>query len=270
MNYFKLNNQKIPSIGIGTWRLDDNTCTNSVKIALDKGYRHIDTADIYGNHTAVGKALKETNVDREDIFLTSKVWHTSLDYTSVISSCERNLLELNVDYINLYLIHWPNKNIPLKETISALLELQSRGLIKDWGVSNFTKHHIQDCLDLGYKPANNQIEFHPSFYQKELKEFCDNNNILITAYSPLGQGLDLEIQLLKDLSNKYSKTVPQIILKWIISKNIVAIPKATDESLIVENISIFDFELSQEDIVKIDNLNINKRLLRQSFDEFDY
>lgn len=270
MIQFKLNNQKIPAIGIGTWKLEYQVCLDAIKLALAKGYRHIDTADIYGNHKAVGKAIEESKINRSEIFLTSKVWHTNLGFKDVIESCKKNLLELNTEYINLYLIHWPNKNIPLKETIEALLTLKESGLILDWGVSNFTQHHLQDCLNLGHKPSLNQIEFHPSFFQKDLKEYCDSQNILITAYSPLGQGLDLEIPILKELSYKYNKSVGQIILKWIISKGIVAIPKATDENLILENLDLFDFELSSEDSVLIDKLNTNNRLLTQPFAEFDY
>lgn len=270
MKTFELNQQKIPAIGFGTWKLTGNVCIDSVKIALEVGYRHIDTADIYGNHKEVGKALNESGIKREDIFLTSKVWHTKLKKKDVLESAKRNLDELNTDHLNLYLIHWPNRKINIRDTVEALEELKSDNLIKDWGVSNFNQHHLQDCIDFGFKPAINQVEFHPSFYQRELKGFADKNKILLTAYSPLGQGYDLGLPVIMELSNKYNKSAAQIILNWINSKGIVVIPKATILEPIKENLESIDFTMESEDIKKIDAIEINKRLLEPNIADFKY
>lgn len=270
MKTFKLGSQQIPAIGFGTWKLTSSVCTDSVKMALDIGYRHIDTADIYGNHREVGIALKNSGLKREDLFLTSKVWYTNLKREKVIDCAKRNLDELQTDYMNLYLIHWPNKNIDIRETAEALEELKRENLIMDWGVSNFNEHHIKDCIDFGFKPINNQVEFHPSFYQRNLKQFADDNNILLTAYSPLGQGYDLNLAEITELSLKYGKSAAQIILNWISSKNIVVIPKATIYEPIKENFESLTFTIEQEDLNKIDSIKTNKRLLEPNFSDFNY
>jgi len=270
MKTFELGTQKIPAIGFGTWKLTSTVCSDAVKMALDIGYRHIDTADIYDNHREVGIGINSTSVKRDEIFLTSKVWHTNLKKADVNDCAKRNLDELNTDYINLYLIHWPNRATNLQETIEALEELKQQNIIKEWGVSNFNQHHLQDCIVLGFKPANNQVEFHPSFYQRELKEFADKNNILLTAYSPLGQGIDLNLPIIVELSKKYSKSPAQIILNWINSKNIVVIPKATIFEPMKENFESIDFTIDDEDLKKIDSININKRLLEPEFSDFNY
>jgi len=270
MKTFKLGSQQIPAIGFGTWKLTSTVCSDSVKMALDIGYRHIDTADIYANHKEVGVGINTSGLNRDEIFLTSKVWHTNLNKRNVLECAKRNLDELNTDYINLYLIHWPNRQVNIQETIEALEELKSENIIKEWGVSNFNQHHLQDCLDLGFTPVNNQVELHPSFYQKELKNFTDKNNILLTAYSPLGQGYDLSLPIIVELSKKYSKTPAQIILNWINSKSIVVIPKATIYEPIKENFESLDFAIESSDLEKIDNITVNKRLLEPEFSDFNY
>lgn len=270
MKYFTLGDYKIPAIGFGTWKLTTNICQESVEMALSIGYRHIDTADIYRNHKEVGIAVLNSKIPRSEIFLTSKVWYKNLKKEEIISTLKRNLEELKTDYIDLYLIHWPNREIPFKESIEGLEELKEKNLIRNWGVSNFNIHHLQDCIDLGVTPAVNQVEFHPSFNQKELKSFCDLNKILITAYSPLGQGYDLQLPEVRGLGLKYNKTPAQIVLNWLNSKGIVVIPKATIYEPIKENFESLDFSMSESDLSIIENINIFKRLLELPFADFNY
>src|SRR5260221_2711941 len=194
MKEFKLSTKtSIPALGLGTWLLTGRDCIDGVEAALEIGYRHIDTADMYGNHYEVRKGIEQSGIKREEIFITSKVWRDNLHYNDLIETCKRNLEELNIAYLDLYLMHWPNRKIPLKETFDAFEFLKAEGLIKACGVSNCNIHHLSDIMKNGYTIVNNQVEFHPALNQKELKEFCDKNNIVITAYSPLGHGRDLAL-----------------------------------------------------------------------------
>lgn len=262
---------EMPLLGLGTWRLKGKDCTDSVSAALKTGYRHIDTADAYENHEDIKKALETSSIERDQLFITSKVWRDRLHYDEIKTDTKRFLNELGIDYLDLLLIHWPNKNIPLKESLKALKEVKEAGLVKDVGVSNFTINHLKDALD--YYPelvALNQVEFHPSLYQKELLDFCRKNNIALTAYSPLGRGADFNNDVIKELSKKYDKTPAQLILKWLIDKDIAAIPKASSKSHIEENFNIFDWDFPQEAREKIDQLNKNNRIINPGIGEFDY
>jgi len=223
---FKDGNE-VPALGFGTWKLSEDQAVDSTLKALGIGFRHIDTADAYGNHVEVGKAINESGIPRKEIFLTTKVWHTELEPSSVKDSAKRFLEELQTDYIDLLLIHWPNRNIPLHQTLEAMNQLKAKGIIKNIGVSNFTVNHLKDCLKTNVEVVNNQVELHPTFAQNELHKFCDENEILLTAYSPLGRGAELDNPVLDEIAKKYDKTVPQVILNWIVSRGIIAIPKAT-------------------------------------------
>lgn len=272
MRYIELNSgDKMPLLGLGTWQLRDEKCVNSVKTAIDIGYNHIDTADGYDNHQAVGKGIKESGVERKDLFITSKIKPENLHYDNVKADVQRFLDELNIEYLDLVLIHWPNKDIPLKESLKALKEVKDEGLTKNIGVSNFTINHLKDAIEFDPElVAVNQVEFHPSLYQKELLEFCQENGIVLTAYSPLARGKVFENKVIKELGAKYDKSPAKLALKWLIDKEIVAIPKASSREHLKANFDLFDWELPAEAREKMDQLNENNRLIDPSFGEFDY
>ncbi|MGM0547735.1 MAG: aldo/keto reductase [Bacillota bacterium] len=272
MQYVKLNSgDQMPIVGLGTWKLKGEECVNSVQTAINIGYNHLDTADLYDNHQAVGKGIKASKAQRKQLFITSKIKPENLNYQTIIEDTKRFLNELNIEYLDLILIHWPNKEIPLKASLKALKELQTEGLVKNIGVSNFTINHLKDALEL-YPDliAVNQVEFHPTFYQKDLLEFCRKNGIILTAYSPLARGEIFENEILQNLADKYNKSAAQLALKWLIDKNIVAIPKASSKAHLKANLNLFDWELPAEAREKIDKLNQNNRLIEPSFAEFDY
>ena len=264
------NGNDVPALGFGTWQLLGEECLRATKKALEIGYRHIDTADKYANHRYVGKAMEESGVDRKEIFLTTKVWYSDLRSAELKRSVLRFLEELETGYLDLLLIHWPNKNISLKESLLAMDQLKKDGIIRNIGVSNFTIHHLKDCLETGVEVVNNQVELHPTFGQFELQKFAQENGILLTAYSPLGRGAELSILELEEIAEKYGKTVSQVILNWIVARGIIAIPKATSEEHIKENFEALDFELSSEDIEAINKLDRGQRLIDNEWSEFDY
>lgn len=271
MKYFRLSDDNnIPVIGFGTWKLKGKVCYTAVRTALDMGYRHIDTADRYKNHKPIAHALKDSNVPREEVFIATKVWWTDLSKRKVIEKAHKFLKELQTEYIDLLLIHWPNRKISLEETLAGMQQLKNEGVIKSIGVSNFTQHHLQEALKTGVYIVTNQIEFHPSFSQPELKKFCDTQGVLVTGYSPLGQGNDIELPQIQALAQKYNCSSAQIILSWLVSCGVVAIPKATDPRYIKENLAALDINLVSEDILLINSLNTNTRLLMPKFADFDH
>ena len=266
---FKNGNQ-IPALGFGTWKLEGSAAVSSTLKALEVGYRHIDTADKYGNHKEVGQAIKDSGIKRKDIFLTTKVWHSELAPDDLRKSAERFLEELQTDYLDLLLIHWPNQNIPLGASLKAMDQLKADKIIRNIGVSNFSVNHLKDCLKSGVEVVNNQVEIHPTFAQFELQKFAQENGILLTAYSPLGRGADLQIPELLEIAQKHNKSVPQIIINWLISRGIITIPKATSEVHIRQNFEALDFELISEEIEKIYKLDKGERLIDNDWSEFDY
>ncbi|TSC55666.1 MAG: aldo/keto reductase [Parcubacteria group bacterium Greene0714_21] len=227
MKSLVLNSQaSIPMLGFGTWQLVGDTGIKAVAKALGVGYRHIDTADRYGNHKEISQAIELSSLKREDLFITTKIPNTLLSREDVFLSVDRYLQELNTNYIDLLLIHWPNKNIPIAETLGAMRTLKEQGKVKAIGVSNFTIHHLKDAKATGVEVTNNQIELHPTFNQKELREYCAANNIVVTAYSPLGRGQDIGLPLFQELVKKYNSSPAQVILNWILQLGCVAIPKS--------------------------------------------
>lgn len=267
----KLNNNiEIPVLGFGTWQITGEDCTNAVSHALSVGYRHIDTADAYGNHAEVGKAIANSGVARSDIFLTTKVFRNSLEYKAVHDSAERFLQELQTDYIDLLLVHWPNKEVAMQETMRALLELKEKGSIRAIGVSNFTTRHIDEVLSTDTPICMNQIEVHPYFNQRELRAYCAEKHIAVTAYSPLGRGEVLEDALIAKLAEKYQATPAQIILAWVIARDMIAIPKSTNPDRIEKNFESLDLKMSEEDLQLIDVLPQGDRLVCPGFNEFDH
>lgn len=254
------NNLKMPILGLGTYKVKDyNDLDCSVKTALEIGYRHIDTASFYENEEYLGKILKETSLHRDELFLATKLWNTDHGYEQTLNAFNSSLKKLKTDYIDLYLIHWPNPNH--KETWRAMEKLYREGYIKAIGVSNYKVHHLKELMDnFEITPAVNQIEFHPELVQTELMDFCKNEKIQIEAWSPLMRGKIFDIELFKELSEKYNKSISQVVLRWDIQMGTSTIPKSIKPERIKENSEIFDFVISDEDMKKIRSLNINKRI----------
>jgi len=252
------NGVKMPYLGLGVFQCE--RVTNSVLYALESGYRHIDTAAIYKNEMEVGEAMSQAGIDRDKIFLVSKVWNTDQGFNNTIKAYEQSLNKLKVDYLDLYLIHWPVKDTFI-ETWKALEYLYEKGKVRAIGVSNFLKHHIEELLSHStIIPMVNQMEFHPYLVQQELVDFCNLHRIQYEAWSPLMRGKIFEMVLLKKLSKKYEKTIAQIVLRWDLQKGIVTIPKSSNEKRIKSNTDLFDFELSEEDVNAMDLLDRDYRV----------
>lgn len=256
------NGHKIPVIGFGSYKCTDQEGIESVTSAISNGYSLIDTAAIYKNEEAVGKGIKASGVLREEIFITTKLWRENLGYESTKKEFKKSLNSLNVDYIDLYLIHWPanaknyhNWQKTNADTWRAMEELQADGKIKSIGVSNFFEEHLEALFKTANViPAINQIEFHPGYWQKELVNFCKKQHIVVESWSPLARGKVFGNELLEAIAKKHKKSVSQICLRWIIQHDVIAIPKSTSPKRIEENINLFDFELTTTDMELINNL----------------
>jgi methylglyoxal/glyoxal reductase len=253
------NGVNMPGFGLGVFKVaDGDLVVNAVKSALRTGYRSIDTAAIYANEEGVGRAIRESGLPRDGIFVTSKVWNADQGYDSTLHAFETSLKKLGMDYLDLYLIHWPVKAKYL-DTWRALLKLYNEKRVRAIGVSNFPISHLKNILEISdVIPAVNQVELHPLLNQKELRDFCKGVSIQVEAWSPIMKG-NLELPLLMELSQKYGKTPAQVVLRWHIQHDVVVIPKSVHEHRIRENAQIFDFTLSDEDMARIDSLNENKR-----------
>ncbi len=251
----------MPWFGLGVYKVENGSeATESVKAAIKNGYRSIDTAAIYKNEEGVGLGIKESGVAREELFITSKVWNEDQGYETTLAAFEKSLERLQLDYLDLYLIHWPGKD-KYKDTWRALEKLYKDGKIRAIGVSNFQVHHLEELLkDAEIKPMINQVEFHPRLTQKELRDYCKKQGIQLEAWSPLMQGQLLDNEVLAQIAEKHNKSVAQVILRWDLQHEVVTIPKSIKEHRIIENADIFDFELSQEDMDKIDALNKDERV----------
>ncbi|MGE6256642.1 aldo/keto reductase [Heyndrickxia sporothermodurans] len=268
------NGVKMPWLGLGVFKVEDgNEVINSVKAAIKNGYRSIDTAAVYDNETGVGigiqEGLKEAGISREDLFVTSKVWNSDFGYETTLAAFDTSLKKLGLDYLDLYLIHWPVEG-KYKDTWRALETLYKDGKIKAIGVSNFQIHHLEDLIkDAEIKPMINQVEYHPLLSQKELLAYCKDKGIQLEAWSPLAQGQLLDHPVLQEIASKYNKSIAQVILRWDLQNGVVTIPKSIKEHRIIENATIFDFELSSDDMERIDSLNQNHRVGPDP-DNFDF
>ncbi|MBM7702761.1 aldo/keto reductase [Metabacillus iocasae] len=264
------NGVEMPWFGLGVFKVEEGQeVVDSVKAAIKAGYRSIDTAAIYGNEEGVGQAIKESGVAREDLFITTKVWNADQGYESTLQAFETSLQKLGLEYLDLYLVHWPVKG-KYKETWKALEKLYKDGRVRAIGVSNFQVHHLEDVLeDAEVKPMVNQVEYHPRLTQTELQVFCKEQGIQLEAWSPLMQGELLDNATLQEIGEKYNKSVAQVILRWDLQNEVVTIPKSIKEHRIVENATIFDFELAQEDMDKINALNEDRRVGPDP-DNFDF
>ena len=258
IKYTNLNDGlKIPTIGFGTWQISDDQAPTVIEAALSAGYRSIDTAAIYGNEIGVGKGIVESSVGREEVFLTTKVWNTHQGYDATLRAMETSLKKLKTDYVDLYLIHWPMPALDkYVATWKALNRLRTEGIARSIGVCNFNIDHLERLIgETGVLPALNQIELHPYFQQKELRDFHAKHNIATEAWSPLARGKLFENSVIISLSKKYNKTPAQIILRWHFENGIIAIPKSSTTTRILENIDIFDFNLTTEDLTLISTLD---------------
>ena len=264
MNFYNLsNNTQIPAIGFGTWNLENGSAATDVVLnAISSGYRMFDCAYSYGNDFFIGKAFKKSEINRSEFFITNKVWNDFRTTDQVIEACKKSLKLMKLDYFDLYLVHWPEKkeNLNWKEinynVWKGMEILYNEGFVKSIGVSNFDIEQIEALKESGatINPMVNQIECHPGYNQTELVKYCQKNNIIVQAWSPLGSGEVFENETLKVISTKYNKSLSQVCLRWLFQKHIIPIPKTKKENRMLENIDIFDFELSPNDMSLIDSI----------------
>lgn len=254
------NGIEMPRLGLGVYKMTEpDIAIQAITAALDYGYRHIDTASLYANEKEVGDAIRASNVPRKDIFITTKVWNTDQGYDQTLRAFEKSLELLGMDYVDLYLTHWPVKET-FVDTYRAIERLYDEKLIRATGVANHHAHHLEAIASkANIKPMVNQIECHPRLTQFDLREYCEEQGIAITSWSPLARGRILEEPTLKRISTKYSKSTAQTIIRWHLQHDLIVIPKSENPSRIAENMDVYDFELSFEDMKNIDALNLNER-----------
>lgn len=254
---------EVPALGFGTFKLTGEDATRAVKTALDVGYRHVDTAEMYGNEAEVGAGLAAGSVAREDIFLTTKVWPDNLRPNDLHRALDQSLAKLRTDYVDLYLVHWPNPDIPLAETLAAMQEVQAAGKVRRFGVSNFPVALMREAVEtIGAPVLCNQIEYHPYLNQKPVLDYARAHDILVTAYCPLARGAVQDNALLKRIGERHGKSASQVTLRWLVQQDgVAAIPKSGTPANIKSNFEIFDFELSPDEMVEIGNLRGPGRLV---------
>ncbi|EOV9526161.1 aldo/keto reductase [Bacillus cytotoxicus] len=256
------NGVKMPMLGLGVYKAKEGEeVKRAVKTALEIGYRSIDTAAVYENESGVGEAVRNSGIPREELFITTKVWNDHQGYEETLQAFEKSLEKLQMDYVDLYLIHWPVRGKYI-DTYRALEKLYKEGKVRAIGVSNFHQHHLEHLLaNCHVKPMVNQVELHPMLAQFELRDFCQNKQIQMEAWSPLMRGREVfEHPIIQEIASKYNKTPAQIILRWDIQSGIVTIPKSVTPSRIKENFTIFDFSLTEDEMKQIDTLDCNVRI----------
>ncbi len=247
---------QMPVLGLGMWQAGSGKATrNAVAVALQIGYRLFDTAKLYGNERDLGVAVRESGIPRDEVFVTTKLWNNDQGYESTLRAFEKSRHELGLDYVDLYLIHWPVPGLR-HESWKALLKIHDDGLARSVGVSNYTIRHLQELLPATpIPPAVNQVEFHPFLYQKELLDFCGKHKIQLEAYSPLTRGHRLNHPVMIQVAAKYARTPAQVLIRWSLQHGLVVIPKSIRPDRIRENAGVFDFELKREDMERLDSLD---------------
>ncbi|UCE42189.1 MAG: aldo/keto reductase [Candidatus Aminicenantes bacterium] len=255
------NGIEMPVFGLGTYLSGTSQETQEIVLhALEIGYRHIDTARFYGNERDIGIAIKKSGIPRDEIFVTTKLWNSDHGFNRALEAFEESLEDLGLDYVDLYLIHWPVQGLR-NESWRALEKLQVEGKCRAIGVSNYTIGHLKELLDISpVMPAVNQVEFSPFLYQKDLLEFCRSNNIQFESYSPLTKGHMLDDPRLSEIAQEYAKSVAQILIRWTLQKGVIVIPKSSRKERIRENADVFDFVITPEDMDRLDALHENLRV----------
>lgn len=274
MKTVELNNGiKMPIVGLGTWLSKSEDVYNAVLTALQNGYRHIDTAMIYKNEESIGKAIKDSLVPREEIFVTTKLWNTDQGYEEALVAFEISLKKLGLDYVDLYLIHWFKGYKKAVESYRALEYLYKKGKAKAIGVSNYNVHHLMNILNnCEIPPMVNQVETHVTLQNHFLHQYCKENKIQLEAYAPLmSYRIEelLENETMIKIANKHNKTVPQIAIRWLVERDIVVIPKSINPTRIIANYDVFDFKLDKEDMKEIRKVNTGRKIFVE-FDNVDY
>jgi diketogulonate reductase-like aldo/keto reductase len=245
---------ELPMAGVGTWNIDGDTVRECVRAGLDAGYGHVDTAEGYGNEREIGDALEE--YDREDVFLTSKVLPKHLDYESVIESCEASLERLGTDYLDLYLVHWPNPAVSLRETMNAMATLHDRGKVRNVGVSNFSAYQLSCARHVSDVPiAVNQIEYHPWNTQADVVEYCRETDTVVEAAAPLGRTEVFADDTVEAVAEEYDRSPAQVVLRWAVENDVVVLPKSSTTEHVRANLEIFDWELDDADHARIDDID---------------
>ncbi len=264
------NGVKMPYFGLGVYLSQDGQeVANAIRWAVDVGYRHIDTAAIYNNEKGVGEGVRTCSVARESLFVVSKVWNSDQGYDNTLRAFDATMDRLGLDYLDLYLIHWPKSGL-YKDTWKALERLYAEKRVRSIGVSNFMQHHLEDLLNSAeVVPMVNQMEFHPYLVQQGLLDFCRSNKIQYEAWSPLMQGHIFDVPLMGELATKYQKSIPQIVLRYDLQKGVITIPKSSKKDRIIANADIFDFFLSKDDMNALDALDRGKRFGPDP-DNFDF
>jgi 2,5-diketo-D-gluconate reductase B len=267
MEYIELQDEKVPALGFGTWQLTGEKCVEGMETALELGYRHIDTAQAYGNEDMVGQGIQNSEVDRDDIWLTTKVWRDSLKRKDLKDSVEESLEKLQTDYVDLLLIHWPFPEMDLEAVIEELDGLVEEGKARNIGISNFTPDQIEEAQQLSdHDLLTNQVEYHPFLKQEAVLEKCREYDMMLTAYSPLARGDVLGNETLQEIGEEHGKSEVQVALRWLIQQdNVAAIPKATSDEHIRQNLDILDFELSEKEMEAISELAANDRKVDPDF-----
>jgi diketogulonate reductase-like aldo/keto reductase len=252
MQFVEANGARIPQIGLGTWELRGDVCVKMVAEALQRGYRHIDTAEMYGNEEAVGEGIRQSGIARGEIFVTTKVWHTHLERAALLQAAKESLSKLKLDYVDLYLIHWPNPSVPLEETIGALNEAKEQGLAKHIGVANFTAALVREAAKLSKaKLVNNQVEMHVYLDQSRVVGACKREGLSVTAYSPIVKGAAAKDKTLQNIGAAHRKSAAQVSLRYLVQQGIIIIPRTSKPERLSENAAIFDFELSDAEMKAI-------------------
>jgi len=255
MEYVDAGDARIPKLGLGTWQNTGPDCSKTVRTALDLGYRHVDTAQAYDNEAAVGEGIDRSDVDRDEVFLTTKVWRSNLRHQDVLDSVHESLDDLGVEYVDLLLIHWPHPRVPVEETLDAMAELRESGAVEHVGVSNFTRSQLQDARQVADGPVvADQVLYHPYKDQSNLQRYCAGNDVALTAYSPLARGEVLSDTVLERIGERHDRSAAQVALRWLVQQeNVVAIPKSSSRDHLEQNLAVFEFSLTDEEMARIDD-----------------